>query len=67
MVNEEEGCELEDGMGTEVGVGDDGVGDGVGVASENTKDQTLLQLLHVPDISFAFTLQYQAPNDKVGV
>lgn len=52
-----------DEVGKEEGDGDGarvGVGDGVEVDKVNT--QTLLQSLHMPEVSFAFTLQYQVPE-----
>lgn len=48
----------------------EGVGVGVGLGVEldcNVNDQTLLQLLHISDESFALTLQYQIPVFRTGV
>ncbi len=72
MVKDEEDCELEgesdievvDGVAVVPGVG---AGVGVGVESESMNDHALLQSLHTPDMSLAFTLQFQVPRDKVGV
>ncbi len=64
IVKKELVCEPEEGVGVGGGV-TVWVGVGAGVDVVSVKDQTVLQLLHISDVSLAFTLQYHFPSVSV--